>query len=213
MKNLLINNKDILIVLLMVLVVIFIMVTLIQISFLILSYKTDKQIKKNFNNLNTESLCKYLFVKYINIKKAESNMDFDTLKKLVTLNYYKKATKQLNKIKDKQNKYYIGNFEIIAGSIKNIFRINDNINVICNLKIMYNECIYNSKNEVVSGNKNKQSYNTFKMIFYKPAEINTKTCKNCHETMDFTVYGNCPNCNALLDIDEDDFKLIMVEKI
>ena len=134
--------------------------------------KNMKLVLSKDKKYNEEEIGKDIFNIYKDIQIAWMNFNIDSVKDNLSEKIYNEYIKQLEKLKNDNQKNMMENIEYISNKIVNI-SIDNNIETITSeLTVTCNDYIINDNEEVIKGKKDKKNEYKYKLVFDRNIDTN-----------------------------------------
>ena len=156
------------------------------------------KIKEKLPNFDKEEFKDIAYTIYVEVQNAWMNIDYDSLRNLLTdelFNKYKTDLEvlELKKQKNIMSDYKLNNFEII-----NFSESEENYIITCYLNIELHDYIVDKDNNVIRGNKENIIVHDYELTFVRGKDIKEGTCPNCHAELNDKASKVCPYCNSVI---------------
>ena len=160
--------------------ILYILMLIVYISTLIISVKValKKQLAKEMNRLkeldksfNEEEFANEAFNIYKEVQLAWCNFELDKVKELISEEMYDKYTKKLEELKEKKQQNVMNEIEYKSNKITDV-RIDNNIEITCEMEVDCYDYIIDDTESVVNGKKDKKINYKYALTFIKNMKNN-----------------------------------------
>ena len=160
---------------------------------------SEEEIKKIIPDFNKQRFLNDAYQKYIDIQKAYSNFDSDTLKKLLSEELYQKYNPKLKAIKSKKEKNILSDFVLDNIDISSVKLKDDIITLTCILRVNFFDYTIDKNEKIIEGSNTKKVDAIYELTFTSTInQKEAKNCPNCGASVKIKTASYCENCGSKL---------------
>ena len=174
---------------------------------------TIEEIHELDPTFNINEFKKFAYDVFLKVQEACMNYDYDTLRNLLTDELYNTIVMQLETLKKQGEKKITSDFMLDKFGVINISKSNKNKTVEVLVIVSYKEYTVNSKDELLSGDKNKDYIVKYRLTFVKTIDSHDNICPNCGKELEQLASNKCPYCNSVILANSYDYVMSKKNKV
>ena len=172
---------------------------------------SDSEIQKFFPGLTERQLIKILYDKFVAIQNAWMNFDYDSLKKLCSDELYSSYKSDLEVLKARHCKNFMGDFNLVVANINGIREEAGLVTVSMYLHVDFFDFVINTdNNSIIKGNNTHKLHNQYILEFVVSHKGSIDRCPSCGAPIEKGA-KNCEYCNTII-IDDYGYFVLNTKK-
>ncbi len=186
----------------------------------ILSHKSKPSFAKEINHTDIvqsffpqyteKDLSLLLYQKFVDIQKAWMNFDYESLKKLCSMELFESYKADLEVLKLKKGQNVMDDFSCISASIRDIHKEQDMIVIEMYLRTSFYDYVINVEDQsIIRGTSEQKIQNHYILKYAISSTFEKEACPSCGALVSS---NECPYCHSFVKDRMMDFVLISKKK-
>lgn len=165
------------------------------------------KINEKIKEFNYDEFKDLAFTIYVEVQNGWMNIDFDSLRNLLTDELFNKYKSDLEMLSLKKQKNIMSDYKLNDFKIIDFLETSDNYLITCAMNIELHDYMVDKDNKVIRGNEKNIIVHDYELTFARGKDHDETTCPNCHAKLDDKATKVCPYCNSVIVTSNHDWVL------